>query len=83
MLYVSLTAGCEFEQGKKFAKPELKACIEEFEEKINKFHIEKKEQEETARNAEVHREKTKTMESLAVLNKVKEEPLEEYDEGEG
>ncbi|AEE79606.1 binding protein [Arabidopsis thaliana] len=70
-------------KGKKFAKPELKACIEEFEEKINKFHMEKKEQEETARNAEVHREKTKTMESLAVLSKVKEEPVEEYDEGEG
>ncbi|VVB05952.1 unnamed protein product [Arabis nemorensis] len=55
-------------KGKKFAKPELKACIEEFEEKLNKFHMEKKEQEETARNAQDHIEKTKTMESLAVPN---------------
>ncbi|ESQ44369.1 hypothetical protein EUTSA_v10005748mg [Eutrema salsugineum] len=69
-------------KGKKFAKPELKACIEEFEEKLNKFHMEKKEQEETARNAQVHIEKTKNMESLVVSSKVKEEPLEEYDEGE-
>ncbi|XP_009139047.2 condensin complex subunit 1 isoform X1 [Brassica rapa] len=70
-------------KGKKFAKPELKACIEEFEEKLNKFHLEKKEQEETARNAQLHVEKTKNMESLVVPSKVKEEPVEEYDEGEG
>ncbi|KFK34945.1 hypothetical protein AALP_AA5G214200 [Arabis alpina] len=69
-------------KGKKFAKPELKACIEEFEEKVNKFHLEKKEQEETARNAQVHIEKTKTMESLAVPSKVKDEPVEEYDDDE-
>ncbi|KAJ0246779.1 Condensin complex subunit 1 [Hirschfeldia incana] len=67
-------------KGKKFAKPELKACIEEFEEKVNKFHMEKKEQEETARNAQVHIEKTKNMESLVVPSKVKEEPVEEYDD---
>ncbi|KAJ4896045.1 Condensin complex subunit 1 [Raphanus sativus] len=69
-------------KGKKFAKPELKACIEEFEEKVNKFHMEKKEQEETARNAQVHIEKTKNMESLVVPSKVKDEPVEEYDEDE-
>ncbi|KAG2258225.1 hypothetical protein Bca52824_077519 [Brassica carinata] len=80
MLYVSLASGCESEQGKKFAKPELKACIEEFEEKVNKFHMEKKEQEETARNAQVHIEKTKNMESLVVPSKVKDEPVEEYDD---
>ncbi|KAH0865210.1 hypothetical protein HID58_082421 [Brassica napus] len=67
-------------KGKKFAKPELKACIEEFEEKLNKFHMEKKEQEETARNAQVHIEKTKNMESLVVPSKVKDEPVEEYDD---
>ncbi|CAL1352223.1 unnamed protein product [Linum trigynum] len=44
-------------KAKKFAKPEIKACIEEFEEKLNKFHIEKKEQDATARNAQVHQEK--------------------------
>lgn len=36
-------------QGKKFAKPELKTCLEEFEEKLNKVHAEKKEQEVTAK----------------------------------
>ena len=77
---MSLASGCESEQGKKFAKPELKACIEEFEEKLNKFHMEKKEQEETARNAQVHIEKTKNMESLVVPSKVKDEPVEEYDD---
>lgn len=44
-------------QGKKFAKPELKSCIEEFEEKLNKFHMERKEQEQTAINAQVHHKK--------------------------
>ncbi|XP_068660218.1 condensin-1 complex subunit CAP-D2 [Aristolochia californica] len=44
-------------KGKKYAKPELKACMEEFEEKLYKVHIEKKEQEATARNAELHQQK--------------------------
>ncbi|KAG9458101.1 hypothetical protein H6P81_002609 [Aristolochia fimbriata] len=44
-------------KGKKFAKPEMKACIEEFEEKLLKFHRERKEQETTARNAELHQQK--------------------------
>jgi condensin complex subunit 1 len=44
-------------QCKKFAKPELKVCIEEFEEKLSKVHQEKKEQEETTKNAEAHRQK--------------------------
>ncbi|CAL5085224.1 unnamed protein product [Urochloa decumbens] len=42
---------------KKFAKPELKVCIEEFEEKLSKVHQEKKEQEETTKNAEAHRQR--------------------------
>ncbi|KAK1277671.1 hypothetical protein QJS04_geneDACA016585 [Acorus gramineus] len=42
-------------KGKKFAKPELKSCIEEFEDKLNKFHSEKREQELTTRNAEAHK----------------------------
>ncbi|XP_017253367.1 condensin-1 complex subunit CAP-D2 isoform X1 [Daucus carota subsp. sativus] len=53
-------------KGKKFAKPELKTCIEEFEEKINKFHIEKKEQEVTARNAEAHQQKLRSLENIKV-----------------
>lgn len=40
---MSLGSGCESEQGKKFVKPEFKACIEEFKEKLNKFLMEKKE----------------------------------------
>ena len=53
-------------QAKKFAKPELKLCIEEFEEKLTKFHMEKKEQEVTARNAQIHQQKIGGMEGCAV-----------------
>ncbi|GFY84745.1 binding protein [Actinidia rufa] len=49
---------------KKFAKPELKSCIEEFEEKLVKFHIEKKEQERTAQNAETHKQKLSSLENF-------------------
>ncbi|CAL1385865.1 unnamed protein product [Linum trigynum] len=57
-------------KAKKFAKPEIKACIEEFEEKLNKFHIEKKEQDATARNAQVHQEKVVERAGLvAAINK--------------
>lgn len=51
-------------QGKKFAKPELKTCLEEFEEKLNKVHTEKKEQEVTARNAQAHHEKMGSLETF-------------------
>ncbi|KAF5191977.1 Condensin complex subunit [Thalictrum thalictroides] len=51
-------------KGKKFAKPELKSCIEEFEEKLLKFHVEKKEQEVTARNAQVHQQKVSSLDVL-------------------
>ena len=44
-------------QSKKFAKPELKSCIDEFEEKLNKSHMERKEQEEIANNAHKHHQK--------------------------
>ncbi|KAJ6332137.1 hypothetical protein OIU76_010513 [Salix suchowensis] len=53
-------------KAKKFAKPELKLCIEEFEEKLTKFHMEKKEQEVTARNAQIHQQKISGMEGCAV-----------------
>ncbi|XP_043702705.1 condensin complex subunit 1 isoform X2 [Telopea speciosissima] len=53
-------------KGKKFAKTELKSSIEEFEEKLNKFHMEKKEQEMTARNAQVHQQKVGCLEGLIV-----------------
>jgi condensin complex subunit 1 len=36
---------------------ELKTYLEEFEDKLNKFHMEKKEQEVTARNAQIHQQK--------------------------
>ncbi|KAJ1401699.1 HEAT repeat associated with sister chromatid cohesion protein [Sesbania bispinosa] len=49
-------------KGKKFAKLELKSCIEEFEDKLNKFHMEKKEQEVTARNAQIHQQKLSSRE---------------------
>ncbi|GAU24201.1 hypothetical protein TSUD_23380, partial [Trifolium subterraneum] len=44
-------------KAKKFAKLELKTYLEEFEDKLNKFHLEKKEQEVTARNAQIHQQK--------------------------
>ncbi|MCD7446306.1 hypothetical protein HAX54_000116 [Datura stramonium] len=64
-------------KGKKFAKPELKSCIEEFEEKLNKFHIERKEQELTAKNAQSHQQKVESLESITVTKKE-----EEIDESE-
>jgi condensin complex subunit 1 len=53
--FFSLIYGDSTNQCKKFAKSELKVCIEEFEEKFSKVHQEKKEQEETTKNAEAHR----------------------------
>ncbi|KAI8559174.1 hypothetical protein RHMOL_Rhmol04G0152700 [Rhododendron molle] len=51
---------------KKFAKPELKSCIDEFEEKLVKFHLAKKEQERTAQNAQTHQQKLSSLESFVV-----------------
>ncbi|KAK4724036.1 hypothetical protein R3W88_026815 [Solanum pinnatisectum] len=59
--------------GKKFAKPELKSCIEEFEENFNKFDIERKEQELTAKNAQSHQQKVESLESITVTEKEEEE----------
>ncbi|CAL5420709.1 unnamed protein product [Camellia sinensis] len=53
-------------KAKKFAKPEMKSCIEEFEEKLVKFHIEKKEQELTAQNAQTHQQKLSSLENFVV-----------------
>ncbi|OIV89887.1 hypothetical protein TanjilG_14343 [Lupinus angustifolius] len=53
-------------KGKKFAKLELKSCIEEFEDKLNKFHMEKKEQEVTTRNAQIHQQKFGNSEGFTV-----------------
>jgi hypothetical protein len=69
-------------QAKKFAKPELKLCIEEFEEKLTKFHMEKKEQEVTARNAQIHQQKIGGMEGCAVARN-EGEVSEESDVFEG
>ncbi|XP_076908529.1 condensin-1 complex subunit CAP-D2-like [Bidens hawaiensis] len=55
-------------KGKKFAKPELKSCIEEFEGKIDKFHIDKKEQEDTARNAAAHQQKAEAIKNVTMDN---------------
>eukprot|EP00271_Cylindrocystis_brebissonii_P020558 TRINITY_DN6860_c0_g1_i1.p1 TRINITY_DN6860_c0_g1~~TRINITY_DN6860_c0_g1_i1.p1 ORF type:complete len:456 (-),score=124.89 TRINITY_DN6860_c0_g1_i1:503-1705(-) len=38
-------------KGKKFAKAEMKATIEEYEEKLSAWHAEKREEEEAERNA--------------------------------
>lgn len=57
-------------QCKKFAKPELKVCIEEFEEKLSKVHQEKKEQEETTKNAEAHRQRIGSLDEFLVTKEV-------------
>lgn len=60
-------------QGKKSAKPELKSCIEEFEDKINKLHTEKKDQELTAKNAQAHKERVESLGNCVVVKKDREE----------
>ena len=70
-------------QCKKFAKPELKSCIEEFEEKLNKIHMEKKEQEVTARNAQVHQQKLGTLQGLMKTKNSSEEMDTNADSAEG
>lgn len=62
-----------FTQGKKFAKPELKSSIEEFEDKINKLHIEKKDQELTAQNAQSHKQRVESLGSFVITKKEGEE----------
>lgn len=64
------------EQAKKFAKPELKLCIEEFEDKLNKCHLEKKEQEVTARNAQIHKDKVGGTKELAGVRNIGEDSAE-------
>ncbi|XP_018677159.2 condensin-1 complex subunit CAP-D2 isoform X1 [Musa acuminata AAA Group] len=54
---------------KKFAKAEVRSCIEEFEEKLNKIHTAKKEQETTARNAQVHQQKVGSLEGFLIKEK--------------
>lgn len=56
-------------QCKKFAKAEVRSCIEEFEEKLNKIHTAKKEQETTARNAQVHQQKVGSLEGFLIKEK--------------
>lgn len=69
-------------QSKKFAKPELKLYIEEFEEKLNKTHMERKEQEVTARNAQVHQQRISNIEASSVSAKNGEDaPESEITEG--
>lgn len=63
-------------QAKKFAKPELRVCVEEFEDKLNKFHAEKKEQEVTARNAQIHHQKIGQREGFVITRNSKEDGAE-------
>ncbi|PVH65372.1 hypothetical protein PAHAL_2G476200 [Panicum hallii] len=65
---------------KKFAKPELKVCIEEFEEKLGKVHEEKKEQEETTKNAEAHKQRIGSLDKFLASKEVEQSignPVEE------
>ncbi|KAJ1292247.1 hypothetical protein BS78_02G377600 [Paspalum vaginatum] len=65
---------------KKFAKPELKACIEEFEEKLIKVHEEKKEQEATTKNAEAHRQRMGSLDEFLVTKEVRESRVNSVEE---
>ncbi|KAL3637175.1 Condensin-1 complex subunit CAP-D2 [Castilleja foliolosa] len=60
-------------KAKKFAKPELKSSIEEFEEKINKSHNEKKEQVLTEKNAQAHQQKVDSLGNLMPTKNDEEE----------
>ncbi|MQL72395.1 hypothetical protein Taro_004763 [Colocasia esculenta] len=53
-------------KGKKFAKIELKSCIEEFEGKLNKIHAERKEQEMVSRNAREHKEQIGSVKGIVL-----------------
>ncbi|KAJ3683828.1 hypothetical protein LUZ60_014055 [Juncus effusus] len=75
--FKSMIAKC-----KKFAKAEVKACIEEFEEKISKIHEERKEQEITARNAKLHQQRVGTLEGFLVKKKGTKENIRTNNEDE-
>lgn len=77
-----LSVHIDLKQSKKFAKPEVKVCIEEFEEKLNKYHTEKKDQEATTRNAQIHQQKVNTMgHSVADRNAGEESAESDISEG--
>lgn len=65
LIYVDSSNQC-----KKFAKPELKVCIEEFEDKLSKVHQEKKEQEATTKNAEAHRQRVGSLDEFLASKEV-------------
>ncbi|XP_051138576.1 condensin-1 complex subunit CAP-D2 isoform X2 [Andrographis paniculata] len=65
-------------KGKKFAKPELKSILEEFEEKLNAVHHEKKEQALTEKNAQAHQQKVDNFQNFVATKKVENESGE-YD----
>ncbi|XP_047316811.1 condensin-1 complex subunit CAP-D2 isoform X2 [Impatiens glandulifera] len=70
-------------KGKKSGKQEMKACIEEFEEKLTKYHIEKKEQEITTKNAQIHQRKLDSLEEIELASIKEEESLHsEISEGD-
>lgn len=54
----------QIKQCKKFGKAEIKSYIDEFEEKLNKIHTDRKEQEATARNAQVHQQNYGSLEDF-------------------
>uniref|UniRef100_A0A2N9FEF9 Condensin-1 complex subunit CAP-D2 n=1 Tax=Fagus sylvatica TaxID=28930 RepID=A0A2N9FEF9_FAGSY len=74
--FSGVTEGTFHLLSKKFAKPEMKLCIDEFEDKLNKFHVEKKEQEVTARNAQIHQQRVGSMEGLSVAGNNGEDSAE-------
>ncbi|XP_078446806.1 binding protein isoform X2 [Wolffia australiana] len=55
-------------KGKKFAKPDLKTCIEEFEARLNQIQADRKEQEKTTQNAAVYQQQIDTKKGLVSSN---------------
>uniref|UniRef100_A0A7N0ZW93 Condensin-1 complex subunit CAP-D2 n=1 Tax=Kalanchoe fedtschenkoi TaxID=63787 RepID=A0A7N0ZW93_KALFE len=69
-------------KSKKSAKPELRSCIDEFEEKLNKVHMENKELENVAKNAQNHQKGVSKRVGYQVKNNTEEDSAELEEEGE-
>uniref|UniRef100_A0A1D1Y9V6 Condensin-1 complex subunit CAP-D2 n=1 Tax=Anthurium amnicola TaxID=1678845 RepID=A0A1D1Y9V6_9ARAE len=68
-------------KGKKFAKIELKSCIEEFEGKLNNIHAERKEQEMVTRNAQEYKQQIGSIKGSVASNEGVEDGANDVDDG--
>ncbi|CAA6663531.1 unnamed protein product [Spirodela intermedia] len=70
-------------KGKKFAKVDLKSCIEEFEQKLNQVHINRKEQEKTTQNALVYQQQIDGIKGLVFSKERTDDESNDADGGYG